>query len=93
MKPSVHLIKGLHITAADKRNIIAAIIFLQEKFSALVQADPRIVPNYGDIAVRRSGRLSPMPLPPALVPLAPMTWLSARNTKMISGMSALPNLL
>ena len=55
MKPSVHLIKGLHITAADKRNIIAAIIFLQEKFSAFVQADPRIVPNYGDIAVRRSG--------------------------------------
>jgi len=53
MKPSVHLIKGLHITAADKRNIIAAIIFLEEKFSAFVQADPRIVPNYGDIAVKR----------------------------------------
>ena len=53
MKPSVHLIKGYHITAADKRNIIAAIIFLEEKFSAFVQADPRMVPNYGDIAVKR----------------------------------------
>jgi hypothetical protein len=53
MKPSVHLIKGLHITAADKRNIIAAIIFLEDKFSAFVQADPRMVPNYADIAVKR----------------------------------------
>ncbi len=53
MKPSVHLIKGLHITAADKRNIIAAIIFLKEKFATSVQADPHMVPNYGDIAVKR----------------------------------------
>ncbi len=53
MKPSVHLIKGYHITAADKRNIIAAINFLEEKFSAFVQADPRMVPHYGEIAVKR----------------------------------------
>lgn len=53
MKPSVTLIKGLHITAADKRNIIAAIIFLEDRFSGFVQADPRCIPNYGDIAVKR----------------------------------------
>ena len=55
MKPSIHLINGLHITAADKRNIIAAIAFLEEKFSAFVQASPQTVPNYGAIAVKRKG--------------------------------------
>lgn len=55
MKPSVSLIKGLHITAADKRNILAGIAFLTEKFAAFVQADPRCIPNYGDIAIKRGG--------------------------------------
>ena len=55
MKPSVRLIKGLHITAADKRNILAAIAFLEDKFSCFIEASPQTVPNYGGIAVKRKG--------------------------------------
>ena len=54
-KPTVHLVKGLHITAMDKRNILAAIDFLEEKFAAFIEASPQTVPNYGCIHCTRKG--------------------------------------
>ena len=53
--PSVHLVKGLHLTATDKRNILAAIDFLEEKFAEFVATSPQTVPNYGCIHCTRKG--------------------------------------
>jgi hypothetical protein len=55
MKPSVSLIEGLHITAADKRNIIAGIEYLRTTFSPFVEASPQTVPNYAGQWFGRKG--------------------------------------
>ena len=55
MKPIVHLIKGLHLTATDKRNILATITYLEKNFAPFVKTSPQTVPNYGGIAWTRKG--------------------------------------
>lgn len=55
MKPTVHLIKGLHLTATDKRNILATIAYLEKNFAPFVKTSPQTVPNYGAIAWTRKG--------------------------------------
>ena len=55
MKPTVHLIKGLHLTATDKRNILATIAYLEKNFAPFVESSPQTVPNYGAIAWTRKG--------------------------------------
>jgi len=52
-KPAVSLIKGRHITAADKRNIVEGIEFLRKDFAPYVAAMPAQVPNYGGVWIKR----------------------------------------
>lgn len=66
MKPSVSLVEGRHITAADKRNILASIEYLRTTFAFFVEASPQTVPNYAGQWVGRKGSkkrysLSPCP--------------------------------
>ena len=43
MRATVKLIEGLHITAADKRNILDGIEYLRETFARFVEASPETV--------------------------------------------------
>ena len=52
-KPTVSLIKGRHITAADKRNIVEGIEYLRKDFAPFVAALPAQVPDYGAIWIKR----------------------------------------
>jgi len=52
-KPAVSLIKGRHITAADKRNIVEGIEWLRQDFAASVAAMPAQTPDYGAIWIKR----------------------------------------
>lgn len=55
MRATVKLIEGLHITAADKRNILDGIEYLRETFARFVEASPETVPNYAIQWVKRKG--------------------------------------
>jgi len=55
MKPSVTLAIGTHITAADKRNIVETISFLERKFACVVPTCPQETPDYGFCYCRRAG--------------------------------------
>lgn len=55
MRPSVSLIEGRHITAADKRSILDGVEYLRSSFASVVRASADIVPNYKDIWLRRAG--------------------------------------
>ena len=46
-KPTVTLIKGLHITAAEKRGVLTSINTLRNAFADALAAVPTIRPNYG----------------------------------------------
>lgn len=52
-KAAVSLIKGRHITAADKRNIVEGIEYLRKYFAPYVAAMPAQVPDYGAIWIKR----------------------------------------
>mgnify|MGYP003119316080 FL=1 len=52
-KAAVSLIKGRHITAADKRNIVEGIAYLRKDFAPYVAAMPAQVPDYGAIWIKR----------------------------------------
>lgn len=52
-KAAVSLIKGRHITAADKRNIVEGIEWLRQDFAAYVAAMPTQTPDYGAIWIKR----------------------------------------
>ncbi len=52
-KAAVSLIKGRHITAADKRNIVEGIEYLRKDFAPYVAAMPAQVPDYGAIWIKR----------------------------------------
>lgn len=58
MKPSVTLIDGRHITAADKRTIIQGIEWLRAEFAPSIAKAPDVVPNYGGIWIRRGGSIA-----------------------------------
>ncbi|MBU2359321.1 MAG: hypothetical protein KKB02_10380 [Alphaproteobacteria bacterium] len=52
-KAAVSLIKGRHITAADKRNIVEGIEWLRQETAPYVAALPNQTPNYGAIWIKR----------------------------------------
>lgn len=54
-KTTVHLVKGLHITASDKRNIIAILDTIEENYVAFVENSPQTVPPYGAVYYQRKG--------------------------------------
>ena len=54
-KPTVHLVKGLHITATDKRNIVAILNTIEENYRAFIESSPQTVPPYGTIYYQRKG--------------------------------------
>ncbi|MEP3333526.1 hypothetical protein [Sedimentitalea sp.] len=56
-KPAVSLLKGRHITAADKRTIVEGIDWLRAEFAASVAALPEQIPDYAAMWIRR-GRSS-----------------------------------
>ncbi len=52
-RAAVSLIKGRHITVADKRNIVKGIAYLRKDFALYVAATPAQVPDYGAIWIKR----------------------------------------
>ena len=54
-RPTVALIKGRHITASDKRNILDGIDYLRETFAPFIEASPQTVPNYAGQWIKRRG--------------------------------------
>lgn len=53
MKPTVTLLTGRHITAADKRAIVEGIEYLRQDFAPYIEAAPEIAPAYGKAMLRR----------------------------------------
>lgn len=54
-KPTVHLVKGLHITASDKKNIVAILDTIEGNYAAFVESSPQTVPPYGAVYYQRKG--------------------------------------
>jgi hypothetical protein len=52
-KAAVSLLKGLHITAGDKRNIVEGIEWLRQEMAPYIAALPNVTPDYGAIWIRR----------------------------------------
>jgi hypothetical protein len=52
-KAAVSLLKGVHITAADKRNIVEGIEYLRQTFAPYVEALPAMTPDYAAIWIKR----------------------------------------
>lgn len=48
-KAAVSLLKGLHITAGDKRNIVEGIEWLRQEMAPYIAALPNVTPDYGAI--------------------------------------------
>jgi len=53
--PTVHLVKGLHITATDKRNILAILDTIEANFLEFIESSPQTVPPYGAVYYQRKG--------------------------------------
>ena len=49
---AVTLLSGLHLTAADKRNIHSTIELLRQHFAGVVQQLPHITPDYDAVQCR-----------------------------------------
>lgn len=55
MRPSVTLIKGLHVTASDKRTILEGIEHLRTTFAPCIEDSPETQPAYAKVWIGRKG--------------------------------------